>query len=264
MKHGLYTDLSNEDYHKDNGFLSSSRIKLILQSPELYYKKYIKKELKEDHIEAFDTGTAIHSRILEPEKYENDIVFFSGRRSGHSWNEFKTANAGKIILGDMQKMQLDRMYNSFRTSELGPKLISDGVAESSLFTSLEGVDIKVRADYINYNSRIIFDLKSQSGMIEEEKFRRNAEGKLYGYDLQAALYIDAYIEKHQQGFDFYWIVMSKDFDDIKFFKASPEFIEQGRRKYKQALKLIKQYEESGWNFKEDIIEIRPSNSWEEL
>ncbi len=291
-KYGLFTDMTNESYHEDNGFLSSSRIKLILQSPEMYYKKYIKKEVKDESNDIFDTGTAIHARILEPDVYAQTVVFFNGTRRGKVWDEFKAANAGKLILGDMQKMQLDRMYESFIKSDLGPKLISGGQSEVSLFTQLNGFNIKVRADYLNVEEGKIFDLKSTSGIISEEKFKYNLESKLYAYDLQAALYVDAYsnnsmrtrivngvtsgqIEQcnpsiivytghmhpdyYKKKFEFYWIVMSKDFDDIKFFKASDTLINQGREKYIRALELIKKYESEGWEFKNNIIEVFPSN-----
>lgn len=262
MKYGLFTDLSNEEYHKSNGFLSSSMIKLILQSPELYYQKYIKKSTKEESSDIFDTGTAIHMRILEPDNYVGNVAFFTGTRRGKVWEDFKAINGGKLILGDLQKVQLDKMYASFINSKLGPELISDGNAEVSLFTTLHDTNVKVRADYLNSKKRIIFDLKSTSGIISEDKFKYNLESKLYGYDLQAALYVDAYAEHYAfPEFDFYWIVMSKDFDDIKFFKASKELLEQGRRKYKKALDLIKKYEESNWNFTESIIEVFPSNSF---
>jgi len=180
MKVGLYENLSNEDYHKDDGALSSSRIKLILQSPELYFKKYISKETKNETNDAFDVGTAIHMRILEPIEYEKNIRFFTGTRRGKVWDEFKKANEGKLILGDIQKMQIDRMYDSFIKSELGPQLISGGKAELSLFTKLEGQSIKTRADYITFGPEYkIFDLKSTSGIINEEKFKYNLESKLY-------------------------------------------------------------------------------------
>lgn len=261
MKYGLIPDLSNADYHESNGFLSSSMIKLILQSPELYYQKYIKKSTKKEENDAFDVGTAIHARILEPEEYNKTVTFFSGIKRGKIWDEFKKQQEGKIILGDLQKMQLDRMYESFIKSDLGPKLISGGQSEISLFTKLGGFDVKVRADYLNKESGQIFDLKSTAGMLSEEKFKYNLESKLYGYDLQAALYADAYSSVLNRPFEFLWIVMSKDFDDIKFFRASPELIAQGREKYKKALKIIQDYSEKNWEFDNGIIELYPSNSF---
>lgn len=269
MKKGIYYDLSNEEYHNQKDYLSSSMIKLILQNPELYYKTYVKNEkqaVSEELNKVFDVGTAIHARILESHVYEKTVTFYSKRKQGKEWDEFKEANKDKLILGDVQKMQLDRMYDSFMKSELGPKLISGGKSEVSLFTSLESTNIRVRADYINESEGKIFDLKSTSGIISEDKFNYNLESKLYGYDLQAALYVDAFSKlvrprgyENSNPYEFYWVVMSKDFDDIKFFKASPELIEQGRKKYKKALSLIKEYEQNGWEFNEKIIEVFPSN-----
>lgn len=257
MELGLYPVLSNEDYHKSNGYLSSSMIKMILQSPELFYKTYIKKDVVREESDAFDVGTAIHAKILEPHVYNESVSYFSGIKRGKLWDEFKIINKGKLILGDLQRMQVDRMYESFVKSTLGPQLISNGVSEISLFTKLENKQIKVRADYLNSEEGKIFDLKSTSGIINEEKFRYNLESKLYGYDLQAALYVDAYKSQFNKRFEFYWVVMSKDYDDIKFFKASEELIEQGRRKYKHGLELITKYSQEGWEFKNQIIEIYP-------
>ncbi len=203
-------------------------------------------------------------RILEPEEYVKQVVFFSGVRRGVKWDEFKFLNKDKLILGDMQKIQLDTMYNSFLKSGLGPKLISGGSAEVSLFTELQDNAIRVRADYISVDEGIIFDLKSTSGMIEEEKFKRSAEGKMYGYDLQAALYVDAFSKHYDKPFSFCWIVMSKDHDQIEFFKASREMIAQGRKKYIKAIGLIKEYEDNGWHFEVKMKELMPSNifNWE--
>lgn len=269
MEYGIYTDLSNEKYHEDNGYLSSSQLKKLLDSPELFYKTYIKKEKgKEEKNDNLDVGTAIHMRILEPLEYEKKVTYFTGTRRGKTWEAFKLENAGKLILGDLQKIQIDNMYESFIKSELGLSLISNGQSEISLFTSLNDKKIKVRADYLDSINYRIFDLKSTTGFITEDRFQKMVESKFLGYDLQAALYVDAFSLKNSQMFtipkihspyEFYWIVMSKNFHDIKFFKASNALIEQGRQKYKQAFALYDKYEKEGWNFKNSIIELQPSN-----
>lgn len=261
MKKGIYkpTDLSNEEYHADPDSISSSMLKLILDSPELFYKKYILKNLKQDHNDAFDVGTAIHMRILEPEEYTKKITFYSGTRRGKIWDEFKKNNETKLILGDIQKLQIDTMYDAFIKSDLGPKLLSNGKAELSLFTNIQDTSIRVRADFIDTEHKIIFDLKSTTGSITEEKFQKMVENKFYGYDLQMALYIDAFTKEYNIEFDFYWIVMSKDTGQIKFFKASEELIQQGRNKYKRAIELYNKYTLEGWNLESSIIELRPSN-----
>lgn len=273
----LKNEISNKEYHSKTEYLSSSMLKLILDNPEMYYKKYILKNEKDEHKDHFDTGTAIHAHILEPDEYAKNVVFFEGTRRGKVWDEFKKINEDKLILGDLQRIQLDNMYNAFIKSEQGPKLISGGQAEVSLFTELSNNAVKVRADYINFDKKYIIDVKSTSGIITEEKFKQMVEGKFGGYDIQAALYVDAYsnllkrilipigsdnysnIIIHHEIYSFYWIVISKDFDDIKFFKASEALIKQGREKYKKAMRLIEKYNKDGWNFSNDIIEIFPSN-----
>lgn len=261
MRKGLYkaSDLTNEEYHSDPDSLSSSGLKLILDSPEMFYKKYILKDVKKEHNDNFDVGTAIHARILEPEEYAKNIVYYSGTRRGKVWDEFKKIHDGKMILGDIQKLQIDTMYDAFIKSEIGPKLLSNGDAELSLFTDLHGIDIRVRADFIDSDRKIIFDLKSTTGNITEEKFQKMVENKFYGYDLQMALYVDAFGTVKDESYDFYWIVMSKDTGDVKFFKASEELIQQGRKKYKRAIELYNKYTAEGWEFKTSIIELMPSN-----
>lgn len=270
MKQGFYTDLSNKEYHAETGFLSSSMLKLILDSPEMYYKKYILKEVSEKHNDAFDVGTAIHTRILEPETYAGTITSFSGVRRGKRWDEFSALHKDKIILGDLQVMQVDKMYEAFLKSELGPALIKDGIPEYSLFTQLNGKPVKVRADYFKLSKDkckiTIFDVKSTTGAIDANSFLKGAESKRLSYDLQSAFYVDAYdknvmryiSEKGTTEVEFVWIVISKDIGDIKFFKATPELLEQGREKYKRAMKLIDKYNELGWDFKQEIIDLYPT------
>ena len=261
MKYGIKFDMPNETYHANDGFLSSSRIKMILQSPEMYYKKYILKELKSDSCEAFDTGTAIHTRILEPNLFEREVTFFSGRKQGIKWEEFQEKNKGKVILGDIQKIQIERMYKAYLESKIAPPIMEGGESEVSLYTQLDGFDIKVRADRLHIEKGLVIDLKSTSGLIEKEKFRYNLESRQYGYDLSAALYVDAFSKYYNQKFEFIWIVLSKDFNDIKCFKATPNLIEQGRKKYKEAFKLITEYSLNNWDFSEKIIDIGPSNNF---
>ena len=66
---GINKDTTNEDYHKDRNFESSSSLKLFLKDSREYYKKYILGEKREDTYKSvYDFGSYIHSLILEPEK----------------------------------------------------------------------------------------------------------------------------------------------------------------------------------------------------
>ena len=275
--HGIYPNLTNEQYFADIHFLSSSGLKMLLREPEMFYRKYILKNLpKEEGKEHFDVGTAIHTKILEPEKYENQVTSFDGRRSGKVWEQFKEDNKGKIILGNVANMQVERMYASIQKHKKSLELLHyPGSSELSFFTSINGVPVKTRKDRISFDAKLMLDLKSMSGIINEETFGKQAD--YLDYDLSAALYMDVanrylnpltlvpygevpngingvHIDKIE---DYYWIVSSKDFDDTKVVKASPEILEQGRQKYLRALEKFKFYTENGWKFQDEIIVLYP-------
>ena len=76
MKDGIYTDLSNDEYHANRTHVSSSVLKTAVSDPKKYYEKYI---LKIDNTPktlqaAFDFGTYVHTLILEPETVEKESV----------------------------------------------------------------------------------------------------------------------------------------------------------------------------------------------
>lgn len=257
MKQGLNLDVTNEEYHSDRAFLSSSGLKKLLDEPEMFYRIYIKNEKLLKESEALKVGTAIHTKILEPEKFDKEIVFFESKRSGRIWEEFRARNADKLILGDLAQTQIIRMSESINKS-LGKDYVTGGQSEVTVCSLIDGISVKVRADHIKGN--FISDLKSMSGLITEQAFRRECERR--HYDLSAALYMDVFnAEMLTQIQDFYFVVSSKDFDDTKVFRCTPELLEQGRWKYKEALRLYKHYSELNWNFSQTVIDLKPSTGY---
>ena len=91
---------SNENYHGDRKFKSSSTLKLFLKDPKEYYKRYISGEPREEiYKSAYDFGSYMHSIILEPEKTDSEFAIFDGAtRRGKAYEEFKSANEGKTII----------------------------------------------------------------------------------------------------------------------------------------------------------------------
>lgn len=261
VKEGLYYAMSNENYHSDNGYYSSSALKMLLTNPELFYHMYIKKEnKKESNKDHFDLGTAIHSKILEPEKFSSQISFYTGIKRGKAWEDFKSNNEGKIVLGDLAEVKLNRMEESILKSE-GKNFVTGGKSEVSLFTKIKGRKVKVRADHFKFGE-FISDLKSMSGVITELSFMQQCDR--YKYALSAALYFDAFNaisfdgEMPFQNFrDFYFVVTSTDFDDTKTFRCTPEFLEEGRKQYLEAFSLLDKYELNNWDFHKGIIDLKP-------
>ena len=256
LEYGIYTDLPSDEYHADRKFLSSSALKVLLENPELFYRTYIKGEGQKKESAAFDVGTAIHLKILEPEKFDKEVAFYSGVKRGKIWEEFKSQNEGKLFLGDIAEMQIHRMDESIKKSS-GIDFVTGGQSEVTVLVNLDGFDVKIRIDHLKIE-KAMSDLKSCSGVITESSFQKTVER--FQYDLSAALYVDAYYKATGIMLPFIWVASSKDFDDTKTFRATPEILEQGRQKYKKAFQLFRQYQSSNWNFSNTVIDLYPSKS----
>lgn len=249
IENGVYHDLSNEEYHSSNGYISSSMLKLILMSSEQYYNKYVAKKERQTSSAAMEVGTAIHAKILEPLVYDQTVVFFDGTRRGKKWDVFKEANEGKLLLGNMQKRQIDLMYKAFLNNPAAVAAIdlNAGKSEVSYFSEICGRKIKVRADYIS-NSGMIVDLKSTGQPTDKELFLINAQSPFMGYDLQAALYVDTISQALglSSFLQFCWITLSKADGKAEVIYASHDILESGRRKYREAIQILNYHEATNW------------------
>lgn len=254
----IVKDMTNDEYHSDNGYYSSSQLKLMLQDPELFHQKYILKKTKQEKKEVFDIGNAVHIRLLEPEKYEDEVAFWDGKiKRGAKWDEFKSKHDGKIIIGNMAKFQVDLAINNVLNTPSTLPYLTGGQAEVSYFGELEGLPVKIRTDYLGKGNSFIQDIKTTTGLITELSVKKKIEQ--LDYDLSAAQYCDL------TGVDkFVWIFTSKDFESCRVFIASPEMLENGRKKYKDAIKLIKYYQSIDWKFSESVIEIDPIRSYTQI
>lgn len=252
MKEGINEYISNAEYHGDIEYLSSSALKLILRDIRAYYRRYIEgiDDFKANQ-DALDFGTYIHALLLEPEKVDEEFTTFDGMRRGKLWDEFKKLNTHKKILGNLEIIKAQHIQDVFNKNDIAKSLISNGKAEETLCTELFGVKIKVRADYITPGK--VIDVKTTSGSLKPESIAYTCHK--YDYDLSAALYVDAFKKETGVPHDFYFVFVSKDPVDIQVFKASKQMIDNGRRKYKKALKIIAKCRETGIYFDEGVQEI---------
>ena len=274
---GRYDDMSDDIYHAqhspENHYYSSSQLKDMLKSPELFYRKYIAKTIPRESIAAFDIGTFFHTAILEPEKFEDTCaVFKGGRRGTKAWDSFVSENPGKTIITMPEKIKADRLINSTLDSDIAMDLIDDelAVSEVSFFAKLLSVNCKVKTDTIRLGQDFSYltDLKSTTGDVKDAHSIRSKITN-YSYDLSAAFYMDMvnnWIKDNNLDFapvdKFYWHFASKDEGmGIKTWVASDDQIAIGRAKYRKALKLIRKYTALKWTFPEEIGVIQAAG-WE--
>jgi exodeoxyribonuclease VIII len=263
MKLGFNKGVSNADYHADREFLSSSSLKLLNKCPREFYKKYVKEEKEEDEGKAKSAnlvfGSLVHTLILEPEMLEEEYVLYTGEK-GKSSNEYKNWKKGLEEAGDEREIitqsQLSKasmLTDIVNESEYATGLLDSGEPEKTLCVELDGVKIKVRADWYDNEAGAISDVKTTSGGLSYEEVQRACLD--WGYALSAALYVDCFAQETGKSVDFYFIFVGKSPMGCEVYKASEQFLEYGRKQYKKAIKQIKESRESGVWFNEGIREL---------
>lgn len=235
---------TNAEYHADKTYLSSSKLKTILESIEKF-----KQELDSPPPAAtgahLDLGTYVHTLLLEPELIATDYATFPGfRRAGKDFEIFKLQNPDKNIISLSMQNNGQRLAQSVQAVPIALDLLKGGAAELSIATELEGVNVKARFDYIHTNKAYIVDVKTSRDPAGRQYFKDTIQQ--YQYDLSAALYLQVAEQFYGKKFDFYWLVISKtDTPECKVYKLSEKTRAEGNRKVLLALDKYKQCLETG-------------------
>lgn len=294
----LIFDLSSNDYHNMGGTYSSSQLKTMLDDPEVFYRKYITKEVAREESPAFDVGTFFHTAILEPEKLEEECVVYSeGIRRGSKWDAFKEANKGKAIITEAEKKTADTIINAVRNSPVSMGYLKTSKAEVSAFIEVyvlggevfsfrDGIchalistgwaqdsldydesdikdfgtkiTLKVRADALGMGTGVISDLKSTTGNAKKV-FEMQKKVADYQYDLSASLYLDVFTMASGELYDkFVWIFASKDMGNCRSYVGNDDNYMVGRAKWKYAVVTLAKYIENQWVFSDELGEIGPT------
>lgn len=264
----MIKQMSNEEYHGERDHISSSGLKLMLKDPKSYYEQYVL-GIRQESTQAMDFGTYIHALILEPDTVEEEFAIWEGaQRRGKDYEEFEKANKNKIILTRSQVEQADVFLTAYEESSIVigkhgyeeavpiPTFFEDGVPEESMFAEIDGVKVKARFDYRrefdDFGS--INDIKTTSYAVNGVEDAVKICG-FYDYDLSAALYVDVAKEVTGKEHDFYFLFCSKKDGKFSLFRASKEFLDVGRKKYKEAISRIKRARETGIYYDNKIPEI---------
>lgn len=261
---GFNRDVDNETYHANKTHVSSSVLKTIGKSLEDYKDQYIDGNSKPFfNMDALNLGSYIHALILEPHVIKDEFLIYNSAEDG-KWVDFieKYGDDKRIIITESQHKQAKELLASFYKKTVITKegcqkplhtYYIDGQAEETLCVDMNGVKVKVRFDYRNEKEAFIADIKTTSSKIRSKKDVEKV-CRTWGYPLSAALYCDA-VELHTGiKHDFYFTFISKADGKSTMWKASPQFLELGRKQYKAAIEKLKEARETGLYF-EGITEI---------
>ena len=257
MKTGIFSDVSNADYHGGPG-ISKSGLDLIAQSPLHYWARYINPDReRQEPTPAMLIGTAIHSAVLEPELFDSEYVVvpedapkrpsvtqLNAKKPSDDtlaaidwWHGFNEAAAGKAVLSSADYAACTAIAGQVRSHPAARVLFTNGVAEQSAYwvDDETGVQCKCRPDWLIAGVAIV-DVKSSENA-SAAAFQRSVVS--WRYHVQAAWYLDgirAATGENLQAFMFAVFEKKPPYASA-FYYADADMLEIGRREYRRNLAL---------------------------
>jgi exodeoxyribonuclease VIII len=252
-------NLTNAEYHA-HAAISKSGLDRMDQSPA-HYTSWLSEPKKETPALVF--GGAAHCIILEPEEFLSryisapDGIDRRTKDGKAAWAEIEAT--GKTILSADDWKKLFDISCSISAHPVANELLSDGIAESSVFAELLGVPVKCRPDWLHDNS-VIVDLKTT------ENAGPNAFSKSvanYRYHVQAAFYSDICQEIGLDIKAFVFIAVEKNPPyAVSVYELDFDSIEVGRTLYQRNLETYRRcLEADHWPAYSQSIETLSLPRW---
>ena len=237
MKNGIYSDISNRDYHSLDMVSNSYLNKLAI-----YPAKAL---IESGDTEAMAVGRAFHVYILEPELFDKEVVILPeiNRRTNDGKAEyarFLTEHSLKTIIsiGDMANIREMRL--AIERHPLASKMIKDGISEQTvIWTDNEtGLPCKARPDRIPDGKGVLVDLKKTR---DASAHGFQSSVVKYRYAQQAAMYIDGIMHatEGKKMYDAFAFIAVEDKEPYRteVYTLNLSFLAWGYAEYRQLLKL---------------------------
>jgi len=256
---GIYRGVPNDVYHGIEAF-SGSQIGDLIKNPQLW--KYKKENPEEFEAEHFDVGSAFHTSVLEPEKWNDEVAVCIkvDRRTKigkEQWAAFQEANLGKTLIKHEQGAVIERMTKSLKSTNTYGLIVQSGVPELSVFHTFKGVLCRIRPDWLDLKRGLMINLKSDVDA-EKSAFRR----KLYKlkYHASAAFYLDVFRDLTKitlQGYG-YMVVEKKPPHSCGFYNIDEYFYGKGVALYEDAMEAYKQAQQGNIpSYPDQFIKLIP-------
>jgi hypothetical protein len=185
-------------------------------------------------------GRAVHTVVLEPEKFASEYVVYTGeRRQGNAWKEFQDAYEGFTIL---KQDEYDKVMHAGQAVRRHPEafsIIKDCSYEKTFTWTDKATKIKCKCR-VDGIGAALFDLKT-TGNVDARIFGNLAARMLY-YG-QIAMYADG--AKHNTGDVFLIAVESEPPHDVAVFRVGEDDLIAGRELYQSFLTRVRECTDSG-------------------
>ena len=236
-------NMPNSVYHSTPEGISSSGLKQMLRSPAHY-----KFQASTPPTRAMEIGTAIHTALLEPGRFADEYVLLrdvKDRRASEYKQAVKVHGSENVLVSSEADKVAGMQETVLANPAMSERLQAEGWRELSLFVRdpETGVLIRVRYDLLTV-SGIAVDIKKCQDARPEEFSKAIFN---YAYDLQAALYSDAFewaTGKPIGAFEFAAIEEQMPHGH-KLYHPDETMMQEGRRRYREALDLFAECERTG-------------------
>lgn len=261
---GLYKNVPIDDYHASKG-ISSTGIKLILESPKKYWYQYLSGEFKRDQSRRythFVIGQAVHTMTLEPDTFKER--FYIGKKISRVSKAGKEEYAamlqeanGKEILTEEEYKQASIMAKNIIDHSLFKKLKGENgcYEDSILWHDFDtGALLRTRPDY--YNDFLIMDVKISKDASEHSFSKAIHE---YGYHIQGAMACDGLTEETGRTYEHVvlFVVEEEPPHLVQPYLLKENLINAGRQLYKKGARIYRACLDNNlWQgYEEKIIDI---------
>lgn len=238
--------MSEKEYHADKSRMSKHMLERFAANPWKYFTMMD----NQDKVEETETpsmlfGRVAHAITLTPERFAYEYAVQPNtikRRVGKAWDEFREANLDKTIVTQDTLDKASAIASAVRANHEADTLL--GFCNMREVTvhwehpSYRGVLLKSRLDAMSNEGRTIVDLKTCCDASADAFIK---EADTFGYDMQAAMYIDAAAVAGKDPKEFVFICVEKTFPfaiGIYRFTRYSDFVQAGRVGYRGMLELF--------------------------
>lgn len=233
----IVADMTNEDYHAHDA-LGSTDLKNALRS----YNHMVDSRRTFTTSKPLRIGTAVHTGVLEPELFDEQVHLISSVRSKTGKQEISDLKekhgAHVLYFEEHDYSDIRRMVDAVRSHPTARELLEhhQGIRETSHFFTMEDeFDGKCRPDLMTPD--VLMDLKTTFDASPYEFPRSVAR---YMYHLQAAWYMDG-VQASGMTPKYHLIVAvekSSPFE-VAVYELDDRALDAGRDAYRAALQNIK-------------------------
>lgn len=234
-RQGQYYDITNEEYHSGPG-LSRSQLETARSTMTNFL--WCLAAPPKPSTPALAVGSAFHTLVLEPERFEVDVMIaLANSRAAKAYKELVADHPATTVILEKEGDMIARMAEAVHKHELASSLIREAhEREISMYWVDEETGIQLRCRIDALHTECIVDLKSAASG-DPWEFAKSAGA--HGYHRQCAIYTDGLIACGLQPRPFHFIVVEKGRShNVGVYTLGEESLAAGRRQYRAALRRV--------------------------